>query len=106
MDSKQQVLVVAQGKSFLDMLGHLVPVELATDLECGKERDSTCAMDFYDQFHSMVAAPSRLTGCQCARQVKGLGRIGVRKPCPKIYQQSVLKVHFMLFVQKVQGCRK
>ena len=49
MDSKQQVLVVAQGKSFLDMLGHLVPVELATDLEW-KDRDSTCARDVYGHY--------------------------------------------------------
>jgi hypothetical protein len=100
---KQQVLVVAQ--SFLDRLGHLGPVELARD-QCGKDRDAKCATDVYDQFHSMVAARSSWTGCQCARQVKGLDRIGVSKPCPKIYQQSVLKVHFMLFVQKVHGCRK
>lgn len=93
---KQQVLIVAQ--SFLDRLGHLGPVELARDLECGKDRDAKCATDVYDQFHSMVAARSSWTGCQCARQIKGLDRMGVSKPCPKIY--------FMLFVQKVHGCRK
>ena len=48
--SKQQVLVVAQGKSFLDLLG---PVELARDLECGKDRDAKVATHVYDQFHSI-----------------------------------------------------